>query len=1012
MSPSLNYITFQHRQRTKSERISGFPRRNLQSAMRAQSGTENQVPSNLSPTPRANGKIAAKPRLEPVKLDDSTLELVQALLKPKPKTTVVPAPTVVTAAAPPISNTPQIAETVYEHMPPPAPVVFASHITSPMVHTVSHQHTVTTETTVVTEAFTGDASVEVAVTTVITAETTTEDQCMSVNDDGTITTVLTTEQTTLCEIQHTSNTPPQSPTRAMDESDLMDTEDSVIMSSGGSAGGSNDRKRKHRGARSRRIDRRGTLSPASVRAMLFQACEETAIIASSAEVDGLVMQEARDGAVTDSPVLYQSMVVESTTDVMVCASGSPDHASVESRLHASTPATAASEALYHLQCPAEEDLLSLEDFDRADSPQHEHGKKFARSGTPSTLCALQSALVPAMEESAAPIECSLSAGEERDIVLSPVVEALLVSAMDETAPEMEQEVMTVVIEVQPSALEQGASTGDEVPGDVIEEEDVCMEYASMITTAPSSAQEGDASSPDLDGAEAFPTEEVAVSEPPVGVDTPVACATTEDSPENTADEIVSPCAEAWEETAVVTVEMREETVDITVEMREETSVFVVEVREESTLTTAEMEVIEDFGRELDDILCDVSALGASPASLLRAPHSPRSAGSPLSDAEIMCFSPYVPSQSTGIAEDTTQVVVEDTARELASPVESALVFSPAVEETEQPMEEQVAIPSPVKERREETPADIVSYATLPAIQHAISSPVAQMARIAQTPVVSPPASFIIENSANTDVDTDRTADLSGSSPAPCDMEDCTTEVEADLSVAPEAEADRSVDLSGYSDGDLSTSLDDSQILFAAQDPELEDFEMLESMVQREYSNGELSWEYPLPALGKSDSSHIQTVVMAENPTVVVAPSTPAAKSSPRSATSSEVRWSGVSSIPRYSPSAAKFTSPSALVSSPVRCSPRSSTSAPSSSSRTLQRSPLQYGSTASPRSTTVSAEKAVVVEVWPKPQDILLVRASAQARYEEKLKVARWQYEWEVVSAQAANSALIRLNRS
>jgi hypothetical protein len=220
-------------------------------------------------------------------------------------------------------------------------------------------------------------------------------------------------------------------------------------------------------------------------------------------------------------------------------------------------------------------------------------------------------------------------------------------------------------------------------------------------------------------------------------------------------------------------------------------------------------------------------------------------------------------------------------------------------------------------------------------------------------------------------------------------------------------------------------MDDSQILFSGHDPELEDFEMLESIVQREFTSGELDWEFSLPVVIRSeeaDSSHLEAVSGISKPSAELEFSSPHTKTSARTAPSSaEVRRSGMSSIPRYSPSAAKSCTPSALYStssrtsigSPLRCSTSSSCSAPSSSQKLPPTLPAETTMSSSRHETPETATAVLAVaEVWPEPLDIASVHARAQARFEEKIKVARWQYEWEVVSAQAANSALIRLNRN
>jgi hypothetical protein len=46
--------------------------------------------------------------------------------------------------------------------------------------------------------------------------------------------------------------------------------------------------------------------------------------------------------------------------------------------------------------------------------------------------------------------------------------------------------------------------------------------------------------------------------------------------------------------------------------------------------------------------------------------------------------------------------------------------------------------------------------------------------------------------------------------------------------------------------------------------------------------------------------------------------------------------------------------------------------------------------------------------IYPEAVDLIAAQARAKVRYEERLEIARWKYEWELVSAQMTHTVIKR----
>ena len=179
-------------------------------------------------------------------------------------------------------------------------------------------------------------------------------------------------------------------------------------------------------------------------------------------------------------------------------------------------------------------------------------------------------------------------------------------------------------------------------------------------------------------------------------------------------------------------------------------------------------------------------------------------------------------------------------------------------------------------------------------------------------------------------------------------------------------------------------MDVSQLIYQTHDADLDDFEMLENLVQQEFQSGELQWDFKLPPVPGLHSSTVAVDVTRLEDAVDI-------------------------------------------MNNMLNESTHSSNSI-CSSSTAVQPLLLQLGEgehnnntgnttpalTTSGNTTTASStsSSSIVYDNIPPLQDIAVVEAQAKARFEEKLKIARWQYEWEVVSAHMANTAIQRLYKN
>ena len=254
MSPSLNYLTLQHRQRQRAERMATtatmptVPKRNLQSILDGQMGEENRRISN---SPNQNiVKSFNKPKIEPVKLDDSTMELVNALTKPRKSTSSNFGERSVDA------NTAFAGASIVKVEATSSRTSVSSMEVVKSVKTLVSTPAKSTEEPIRSPfaalcEFTAPASASVLTTSTTTSSITTTTN--SEDNSSYLTTTTSTIETTEELIPMDIDTYDQ------------DTEDSA-------SGAFNDRKRKH-GRGGRLLARRGTLSPASVRAMLLEVCD-------------------------------------------------------------------------------------------------------------------------------------------------------------------------------------------------------------------------------------------------------------------------------------------------------------------------------------------------------------------------------------------------------------------------------------------------------------------------------------------------------------------------------------------------------------------------------------------------------------------------------------------------------------------------------------------------------------------------------------------------------------------
>jgi hypothetical protein len=1148
-------------------------------------GAENIPPANstlVSPAAVDKPPHPAKSRIvpAPVALDDSTLELLSALRKPRQKPEKAGSGgnslSENELRGAPMSVEPQSA-------PEASAVVAMESSVAPLAEAIlvtGNEHP-------------GSVPTEEALST-----------C-----DNSIATVMVVD----VETPNDSSSTMEDSLTGLDDSSFMEYEESTLESSGGSA--SNERKRKHcRGgfARSaadgnlgsqRALARRGTLSPASVRAMLQSACCEEDCVGSQ-ETNDFGSDTAMDctGAAENG--------VEAPAEVQVSPAARATRTPTSSAGKTSaTPAQCSpAEHLYRLECPhrrtanhGEADLLGLEE--RAESPLHERVKKLARAGSPSTMTmhadADLSVLAGVQDNS-----CSMVAvGDD--------------SAAEQVVPEADDECVDFATEMLVFSRGRASRTTNRrqssfLPQDTLQDfavvvqnsaephsivDHTSMEYLGSV--GEEAVHAGDESPQKWQGGVRTTSSpgrnEFAVGSAPDEMQVEV--------PYHTPEQNDHDCAQADQsaEQALCPSEDAQQQMQV------------------AELSSAEQEAIENFGRELDDILCDVSALGTA-QSPYSTPSSPSS--SPLDDADMLCFSPYVPpafsqpvaavlmpvmivtkspiespaaahtsAAGTPTTVTDTPLVTTDANQSSAvrSPFDSmaaapaspfakqplsspqpqpvpspAQVASPlshqppgvsaggsgSLQETEMSCDAAVSCAKPnsspaahseshsassidpgrvdasyMREREDssevaeplvaETHSAILLIAECMEVAAAdcdtevnADVPLTEAAGIcenhAKTREVSyetahgMPVELEIHVPACTEDFTDATdtamfatiaptvsnevgqregAQVEVASPAPSDFAaylSCGTIEHYHATIAA-ADNDTSVDEGDDALDECNVSMDDSILLYAESDPELEDFEMLESLVQQEYQSGALlGWEglTSLPTMPGVVASAGEMITVASSVTTAIldsahrgassparddsavgvecgmtlftAPIVVCGASSPAQLLGSPLFSSSVipgpssrrhSGIPRYAASpAAAASSAGAHMATPTHkasdnsprsvCTPLlgaeiSGTPASSAGCGRAARSPAAVAQDATVvcgatdgHTVVYSAPSVVKIAVdVPELQDLSAVAAQAQARYEERVTVARWKQQWEVASACAANAAIERLRR-
>jgi hypothetical protein len=1025
--------------------------------------------------------------------------------------------------------------------------------------------------------------------------------------DNSIATVMVVD----VETPHNSSSTMEDNLTGLDDSSFMEYEESALESSGGSA--SNERKRKHgRGgfARSaadgnlgsqRAQARRGTLSPASVRAMLQAACEEDGAV--SQETDDFGSETAMDctaaaeNAVEGPPSVHVSPAARATR--------SPTSSAGKT---SATPAQfSPAENLYRLECPhrpatdhCETDLLGLED--RAESPLHERVKKLARAGSPTTMSAHTDP------------HLSVHTGVLDDSY--PVVVASDDCVTEQLVPEADDECGDFATEMLVFSRGRASRATNRrqslfLPLDALQDFAVVVQdSAEPLSTVVHTSTEGlgNMSEEAVHAGDESPQKwqgGVRTTSSPGRNEFAVGSAPDEmqvEVPYHTPEQNDHACAQ------------QDQSAEQALCAPEEAQLRV----QEAELSSAEEEAIENFGRELDDILCDVSALGTA-QSPYSTPSSPSS--TPLDDADMLCFSPYVPPASsqplaavlmpmmaaeaspirsqavaTHASAAGTPTTVTDTPvvavdANQSSPVRSpfnGMVGAPASPFAKQPLSspQPQPVPSPAQvasplshqspgvsaggsgslQETEMSCDAAVSCAkpnSSPATHsgsHSASSVdpglvdagyVRQhenISEVAESLVAETHSAILldeesmevaaavcatesndtalmeaagicedrvrthevpyeaadgmpveieihvptciedftdatdavmlaaIEPTVSYDVGQSEGAQVEVTNPAPSDFTaylSCGSIEHYHATIAA-ANSDTSADDDDALD-ECNVSMDDSILLYAENDPELEDFEMLESLVQQEYQSGALlGWEglTSLPTMLGVDASAGEMISAASSVTTAIldsahrgassparddsavgvecgmtlftAPIVVCGASSPAQLLGSPLFSSSVipgpssrrhSGIPRYAASpAAAASSAGAHMATPTHkasdSSPRSvctpllgakisGTPAFSADCGRPTRSPAAVaqdgivvcGATDG-HAVVYSAPSVVKIAVdVPELQDLSAVAAQAQARYEERVAVARWKQQWEVASAYSANAAIERLRR-
>lgn len=1144
LSPSLNYITLQHRLRTKSERNIHLPKRNLNSILKGQINDENQPQRGQSPSRSvpAEKNALSKPKIEPVKLDDSTAELVAALRKPQASSIAAAASrttsraksnlTAAIAAASP--DNALAAANMYRTVtsPPPTTTTTAAAylerevIRSPFEQLCGKRQIASPmrpQKPPVPVSPAADATLTPSSTTVTPAGTPSQQWQEHVQEqegpavdceDVSVSMDVSTDELELdCDAD-------------MD----MDIEPDSIGSSGGSSGssgstGGNDRKRKHgRGNRSRMMARRGTLSPASVRAMLEEACAAESEGVSTSLLLGTDNTSSSSGANGDGIFATATTTDKEVGDEDMCVSYSKS--TQQSSFVQRSPVEQASMNSCDGAPVADEDGLgctssegaavsyyeALMGVNRGESPQQdtEHTKKYARSGSPSSSAFLRA------------------------------TEAPPVCVTDELA--VFHEVVSTANADLPVTAEVVADNSDEAFAYKEEERaERSEEYLPMDTTVELPSVDVEAESA-IECLHAEPGSEALLldTDSLVGV---VVVQDQEQALEVEVAEVVQPEEVVEEEVGEAAAVLTEQNLHHREQQQQRSSIV--------DMSETDMDVIDDFGRELDNILCDVSSLGYSTpqelspmtfqneeqaldgdegsasvdvavadqedgddvdasgdaldAEFMRSPFRPSTApSSPLgsepeiSQIDATPMSPPSPeltamtSMPSVVSESEAFIVFEQCAspeHTVSSAAYSQCTATPSSVATVEAAEESTTMlvgetagdqiittdANDCADGEEMLPLvdeethgaslslPLVAAETFASPTKVLRSPFGLAATTISSAYSSPGEELYSYLDAHRPMHPPTPPSIPRrSAPSPKVGQFSPVMRSATSSKTSSPASITSSSNCSTCEVSMNRSLDESHLMFSEHDEDLETFEMLESMVEKEFeeNSGDLAWDFGLPVTAAATmpcstsdviTRAVESVTEAETTHIVsaaaaaanIAASSSAASSSssmtplkspePATLSSAERRRRGLSSIPRYHSSPApttlqhneasprRFTNASAAVSTPLPSSHARDAQPPSTlfldgphdsaslSSSSTCNCPHNCSSDSAPAAvdTTNSVSSAVLDESWPAELiDIAAVEAQARARCQERVLVAHWQCEWDIVSAQTANAAI------
>lgn len=1033
LSPTLNYITLQHKQRLRYERLQNniiMKHNNLNKTFEKHidstvstsssnsNNNENQSPSLLNKSPIEGGsskKINKSPidtiiktnkspseggitrlplrRIQPVQVDEGTLDLVAALMKPRHRrteasstctTTTYSASSIATNA----NNTTTTSSTVTDS---------SSNIpTNIQSFTVYKDKTEEASTT--SNVCTNNDGIHNATTVSATKEIhTTINTTPMLTDHVVVVPVTTSVEERESVVSETSQM------MACDEpiSEFADI-DTITTSPVVEGRNSNERKRKHsRGSgtsssiatgsgmivtvespeqvgclnSSRYITRRGTLSPASVRAMLMEACEDTLQSEEQEEDDctttGISTASTTTTAVT-SPLqecnqeYTESIDVNSASTTHGMYFPSPEQHLYRLESTTTTSDITTTDTTITTAAPTTSTAEVVLEYAELGSPLSTEGnkKKHARAGSPST-----SALF------AADALCEMAVSTDY-ITTTTIEETTLYS--DEHVEVSSTETVVEISEISEDNQEGIHETTTE-----ISEEDHMKQSISV--------QEGQ------------------ITEESVEVEVLSLVAMEEEegySGSNDNNSSSNGC----------------DAID-------------TEMNVSVALTSAEMEVIASFGRELDSLLCDVHTTTSTTAEVSHSAANP-SDNLIEDDDELMCFSPTVTAEpawrsqprrmsmqgvpsypysrrrsSMSFAAPNLEEAENDTVVEVSERVvlhthspgagEGVCAISPtrAADLSRSPLPsepvreictapaEAVAAMLTSNSPLGYTGSSLLTSSSSPGYAETLSgntvcpTPSPHKPLSAISPLRSPLTGLreVIQSRAQTPT---------GSSPASsyCDQHDtpqCSITTPHSTGSATSTPRSRHI-LSPTVCEEGNLSMDVSQLIYQTHDADLDDFEMLENLVQQEFQSGELQWDFKLPPVPGLHSSTVAVDVTRLEDAV-------------------DIMNNMLNGSTHSNSSCSSSTAVQPLLLQQLREGEDNSNTGNTTPALTTS------GNTTTASSTSSSS---IVYDNIPPLQDIAVVEAQAKARFEEKLKIARWQYEWEVVSAHMANTAIQRLNKN